>query len=176
MPWGSRALTLYHGTAGCHADDIDQNGIKLARCSPIADFGRGFYTTRIFAQAVAFANERYRMMRRDHARDPANHPQNPNHAAVVEFDVVLGALGSVETLAFVQPTDDWLEFVKYCRQPAAFHKRPDKFYEAVYGPMLASAQDTAYAGWEQLSLHSDYAVSLLNPRHVHRGNSGSPEL
>jgi hypothetical protein len=74
MPWGSRALTLYHGTVRPYADDIRQNGIQLAKCGPKSDFGQGFYTTRILEQAMEFANERYRQIAVDHAQFASNFP------------------------------------------------------------------------------------------------------
>jgi hypothetical protein len=167
-------LTVYHGTVGAHADDITQNGIRVARCSPKSDFGKGFYTTRIPEQAAEFANERLRQLAGDYAQYPGTYP-DPQCAAVLEFTIVLDALGALDTLAFVQPTPDWLDFVKFCRLPSPAHKGTSKFYDAVYGPVLLVGVDSAIADWEQLSLHTDYAVSLLtlNPNHTLRG---TPEL
>jgi hypothetical protein len=160
MPWQRRLLTVYHGTVGPYADDIRDNGIQLARCSLESDFGRGFYTTRILGQAIEFANERFRQMTKDHARHPSVYP-DPQHAAVLEFSIVLDALGSLETLAFVQPTDDWLDFIGYCRIPGgSTHKANGNYYDAVYGPVWRSGAD-AHPSWEQLSFHNDYPVRTL---------------
>jgi Protein of unknown function (DUF3990) len=176
MPWGTRLLTVYHGTVGPYANDIEQNGIQLGKCAPQSDFARGFYTTRILRQAIEFANERYRQVTKDHASFPSVYP-DPQHAAVLEFSIVLDALGGLDTLAFVQPTDDWLAFITYCRTPSIpsrAHKSRVRFYDAVYGPVWAVGAD-AVGGWEQLSFHTDYPVSTLlklqNP--IRRG---SPEI
>jgi hypothetical protein len=167
-------FTVYHGTVGAHANDIDQHGIQLAKCGPKSDFAPGFYTTRILEQAVEFANERYRQVADDHANDPALFP-DPLYAAVLEFNIVLDALGDVATLAFVQPIPDWLDFVKYCRRPHRVHKGTSKLYDAVYGPVLDVGADTAIDGWEQISFHTDYSVSLLQiQRHATR--RGGPYL
>jgi hypothetical protein len=160
MPWPTRVLTVYHGTVGPYANDIRDNGIQLARCSPESDFGRGFYTTRILTQAIEFANERYRQIAKDHARLPNVYP-DPQHAAVLEFRVFLDALSSMETLSFVQPTDDWLDLVRYCRVPGGrTHKANSNYYDGVFGPVWRSGGD-AHPSWEQLSFHTDFPVTTL---------------
>jgi hypothetical protein len=99
-------------------------------------------------------------MTKDHARHPSVYP-DPQHAAVLEFSIVLDALGSLETLAFVQPTDDWLDFIGYCRIPGgSTHKANANYFDAVYGPVWRSGAD-AHPSWEQLSFHNDYPVRTL---------------
>lgn len=44
--------TLYHGT------NVEFDGIRLDKCRPNKDFGRGFYLTSIRSQAVAMAVRR----------------------------------------------------------------------------------------------------------------------
>jgi Protein of unknown function (DUF3990) len=168
MPWATRALKLYHGTILPHADDIAKNGIQLAHCAPVADFGPGFYMTRLYDQAVTFANQRYDAQLEAHARHPGTYFA-PEHGAVIEFSITLNELGTLDTLAFVQPVSDWLEFVRYCRLPSPAHKLSGKFYEAVYGPCWASGSG-AIPDWEQVSLHSDKAVSLLKVQDIRRGS------
>lgn len=174
MPWATRMLTVYHGTVGPYADDIRDNGIKLSKCSPESDFGRGFYTTRILAQAIEFANERFRQIGKDHGRFPSVYP-DPQHAAVLEFSINLAALGDLGNLVFVQPTDDWLDFVRYCRVPGGqTHKAGGNYYDAVYGPVWRSGAG-AHPSWEQVSFHTDYPVTSLLRLHpsIRRGG---PEL
>jgi Protein of unknown function (DUF3990) len=150
MPWGSQALTVYHGTVGPYADDIgggSGRGILLARCLPKTDFGRGFYTTRILDQAVRFANNRYDELHDDFVNGRSAF--DPECAAIVAFEVNLDALAVVDTLAFVQPTPDWQAFVSYCRLPSHGHKAVGNFYGAVYGPVSASVGITV-PDWEQI--------------------------
>jgi hypothetical protein len=168
MPWASRRLRLYHGTIGPYADDI-QNAVKLTKCAVGSDFGPGFYMTRIYDQAVAFANKRYDDALDSHTRHPANFA-DPVCAAIVEFTIVLDGLGGLDNLAFVQPTSDWLEFVRFCRAGALAHKASGKCYDVVYGPCWASGAG-AIPDWEQLSLHSDYGVSLLQLQDIRRGGA-----
>jgi hypothetical protein len=42
-------VTLYHATVGPHAANLGTNGVRLSMCTSHADFGRGFYTTRIWS-------------------------------------------------------------------------------------------------------------------------------
>lgn len=173
MPWGTRSLTLYHGTIGPFADVISQttgpraNGIDLARCGPISDFGPGFYTTRILRQAVAYANERYQEYSDAHTLSLRT-IVDPISAAIVEFSINLDAMGSCTNLAFVQPTSDWLDFVRYCRLPSQTHKA-GRLYDIVYGPVWAVGSG-AIPDWEQISFHNHYPTTLLQPRQVLRGN------
>lgn len=173
MPWPARALALYHGTIGPYADNIAQksagrnNGIDLRQSTIVTDFGPGFYTTRILAQAVAHANVRYQEYADAHARSPGTIVA-PQHAVVIEFGIALDALGALDTLAFVQPAGDWLDFVRFCRLPSGPHKADGSNYEAVYGPVWATGAG-AVPDWEQLSLHSDYATLLLDVVNVRRG-------
>jgi Protein of unknown function (DUF3990) len=160
MPWNNGRLTLYHGTVGPHADDITARGIDLTRCKDITDFGRGFYMTRILAQAVNFANQRYSEFSDDYLR-LGKTGFNPERAAVVEASVDLDTLGRLDTLAFVQPTPDWQDFVSHCRLPSFGHKGPGNYYQVVYGPMSGTVGGVV-PDWEQLSVHTDDAVRLLN--------------
>lgn len=150
MPWNNGSLTVYHGTVGPYARDILANGVSLTRCAPRTVFSTGFYTTRILEQAVRFANHRYAELQNDYVRLGGFNPEN---AVVVEFSVQLDGLGGLDTLAFVQPTTDWIEFVNHCRVPSYGHKGLGRFYDAVYGPVSATLS-VAVAREEQLSFHS----------------------
>jgi Protein of unknown function (DUF3990) len=152
-------MTLYHGTVGPFSDDIQANGIQLARCSLKTDFAQGFYLTRIYEQAVRYANQRYEEMMDDHHR--LGNSFNPVCAAVVHFTIDRDDLGHLETLAFVQPTPDWREFVSHCHLPSNTHlAKKGGYYDVVYGPM---AIDTGgvIADCEQISFHTQDAVALL---------------
>src|SRR5260370_36162440 len=104
MPWNNGPLTLYHGTVGPHARNIQANGIRLASCTLKTDFGRGFYTTRIRDHAVIHAQHRYSELLDDYARatQASTAGFDPEYPAVIEFLVRRDALGALDTLAFVQ--------------------------------------------------------------------------
>lgn len=173
MPWLPRTLTIYHGTVGPYANDIRNNGIQLAKCGAESDFGRGFYTTRILSQAKTFANERFRHISVDHSAYPSVYP-DPQHAAVVEFIVHVDALIGLEAVSFVQPTDDWVEFIRYCRIPGQTHKSNGNYFDAAFGPVWR-IDAMAHPSWEQISFHMDYPVStLLKLGTIQRGGPEFP--
>lgn len=155
MVWSTTSLTLYHGTIGPHADAIGQR-IDLNVCKPHRDFGRGFYTTRIHAQAMRFAVFKYRAALFDHQRKGTI---DPEYAAIVEFRIDLSALADLQTLAFVEPTADWRSFTQHCRRTGLSHKPNNNYYQAVYGPVASNRGMIPY--YEQISFHDSYAVSLL---------------
>jgi hypothetical protein len=176
MPWTNAPLTLYHGTVGPHARNIQANGTALTSCTPNTDFGRGFYTTRIFDDAAAHARSRFSDLQDFYIRMTAHIFQvalDPEYPAVIEFLVRRETLGRLGTLGFVQPTPDWLEFVKHCRV-GGVHRMPQQgagnLYDVVYGPMYADdGTDSAIPGREQISFHTDSAVGVLvRTGNIHR--------
>jgi hypothetical protein len=179
MVWSNRPFTVYHGTVGPAADAITQrlpNAIDLAKCSDDTDFGRGFYVTRIADHAIAHANERYDDLYDQFIRTASSsRPFDPECAAMIVFEVELSDLAALDTLAFVQPIREWLDFVRHCRQANRNHKMsPDTYYDVVYGPMLAPTDNSAIPGREQISLHSPSATAILRP--VGKPVRGSPRL
>jgi hypothetical protein len=72
----------------------------------------------------------------------------------------------LETLAFVQPTPDWRDFVTYCRRTGRSHRPNDQYYQAVYGPVMSARG--AIPGHDQLSFHDDYSVSLLQVLNIEK--------
>lgn len=171
MPWNNGPLTLYHGTVGPHAQNILSTGIRLACCTLDTDFGKGFYTTRIRDHAAIHAQHRYAELLDDFARATQIHQVgfDPEYAAVIEFRVGRDSLGRLDTLAFVQPTADWLEFVLHSRLPSYGHKSPGNDYDVVFGPMFADdGTGSAVPEREQISFHTPAATGVLVPVQIHR--------
>jgi hypothetical protein len=167
MVWRNDQLTLYHGTVEPHAIDIEHNGPDLTKCRVRRDFGRGFYTTRRLAQAQDFANSRYRKMLHNFRHNPRIHA-DPICAAVVEQVIDRNTLGRLDSLAFVLPEPEWVDFVKNCRLGTFDHKGPGLYYDVVYGPVSTIANETG-AHFEQLSFHSDAAIRSVQFVQVRRG-------
>jgi len=165
MVWRNDPLTLYHGTVGAHATDIETNGIDIIKCRIRRDFGQGFYTTRREGQAIEFANHTYNKMAALFRR---NRGIDPTCAAVVQYTVDRNILGMLDTLAFVVPDQGWQDFVKNCRSSAYDHKGPGAFYQVVYGPVSTVTGETS-RWYEQLSFHSDAAIRTLRFTRVRRG-------
>jgi hypothetical protein len=171
MPWNNGPLSLYHGTVGPHARDILTNGIRLACCTLKTDFGKGLYATRIRAHAEIHAQHRYRELLDDFVRatQTSDTGRDPEYAAVIEFRVRRDPLGALDTLAFVQPTTDWLEFVTHCRLPSYGHKSPGNDYDVVFGPMFADdGTGNAIPDCEQISFHTPRAIGALSSIQIHR--------
>jgi len=115
----------------------------------------------MLGQAKKFGREKYDRWKERHSRGLT--AIDPLGAAVVELLIDLDDLGGLDTLAFVQPTTDWSDFVTYCRCGVTSH-RPglqSGFYDVVYGP-VSTSRGTAFRDYEQLSFHTKRAVSKLN--------------
>jgi Protein of unknown function (DUF3990) len=166
MVWQNSALTLYHGTVWPFADAIfQQKRPDLTRCRPRSDFSAGFYTTRVWAQAIAFANEKYRYKNRLYRTNSIN--INPERAAVIELSIDRNALGALETLAFVFGDSDWHEFIQYCSSGVCGHRGKGDYYDVVYGPV--SITSGKWWQYEQLSFHTQRAINHLTVMRVHPG-------
>jgi hypothetical protein len=131
-------------------------GINLRFVQARQDFGRGFYTTPLQRQAVAWALK------------AANRPAVFDAPAVIAFDVSLDDLARLDTLAFVRgefEADRFWSLVWRCRQNDTHHDRVtnDGWYDVVVGPVAADwSQRIPMMGYEQLSFHTARAVTLLN--------------
>lgn len=153
--WDGERVTLYHGTLERHVASV-LAGIDLRYTRAKQDFGRGFYTTPLQRQAVAWALK------------AANRPGVFDAPAVIAFDVSLDDLARLDILAFVRGEFEAGRFwslVWHCRRRGTHHGRVsnDGWYDVVVGPVAADwMQRAAMPGYEQLSFHTERAVSLLN--------------
>jgi hypothetical protein len=154
-------LRLYHGTVDRYVPSI-LAGVDVSRGRRKIDFGRGFYTTTAWHEAVAWAGQVARRQFQGRAR-----------ATVIQFDVPRDAIASLDTLWFVRAgrdAEDYWAFVDYCRRGMMAH-RPDRtWYDLVVGPVT---QNWRYrlmvADSDQISFHTARAAALLNacnPREV----------
>lgn len=154
-PWDGERVILYHGTLDRHAPSVLAS-VDLRFARPNQDFGRGFYTTTLKRQAVFWA---HRLARRSRSRD---------RPAVIAFEVALGNLARLESLAFVRgefEADRFWGFVWRCRESDADHGRASNggWYDLVVGPVAADwKQRTSIHNSEQLSFHTVAASDMLN--------------
>ncbi|MFN8633258.1 MAG: DUF3990 domain-containing protein [Chloroflexota bacterium] len=131
-------------------------GIDLSLAQDGRDFGRGFYTTTLLRQASFWAE------------NLANRTRAAHEPAVIAFDVDLHALSRLDSIAFARgafDADAFWSFVWHCRQRALDHGRDANggWYDLVVGPVAAAWRQRAQVGdYDQLSFHTDRAVSLLN--------------
>ena len=174
MPaWKNGKLTVYHGT-----DDLQVFGIptlpltpsqlpktvpfipNLALCRPFTDFGKGFYVTTSLHQAKQWANAR---VRRILAPGPVQ------FAVVLRFQIDRDQLAAAESLVFVRDTQDYWDFVHYCRLGFPPHRRSsaNKEYEVVYGPVALWPSQLLIQNCDQISFHmTALSTYLLNPQVV----------
>lgn len=173
MPkWSSGSLKVYHGTDTqslaaygqiSHNSVLTNFTVNLAICRPITDFGQGFYTTTSLHQAREWANTRVR------GKTLAPGAQ-PTLGVILQFDVDRGLLATQESLVFVQPIQDFWDFVTHCRAGLAVHNRPSPRnpndpFDVVYGLVTLWPQRLLIQNCDQISFHTDRAVrSLGKPR------------
>jgi hypothetical protein len=130
MPvWTNQDIVLYHGTSLPQALSILDDEVRLALGNPMADFGRGFYTTTNLRQARRHAKTRskYRRMR----------------GAVVEITIPREELVDLNALAFVLGDPlaaDFWSLIDFCRKGSAGHGRTgsNAFYDVVFGPVTSN--------------------------------------
>lgn len=156
-------LVLYHGT-DCLFEHIDLNVSKDKR-----DFGRGFYTTTISAQAESWAhNMRIR-----------RHSEN---AFVYEYELTLDDELSIRT--FDDLTIEWLDFVKENRSHGGLLHDFDivmgpvandntlltvnRYIQGVYSPEEAIQRLAYFRANDQVSLHTARAIDHLKLKRRYR--------
>lgn len=155
-PWTNQDILLYHGTVDTFVPPLTSRLVRSSAGKPGTDFGPGFYTTTVKAQAHMWAVQ-------------LSASRAGTSPAVVEFSVSRDALARVETLAFVRGdfnADDFWSLVHYCRNGATDHGRPHPqrpYYDVVYGPVAAFwNQRMIIAGADQISFHTPVADAVLN--------------
>ena len=114
-------MKIYHGSI----EKVENPEIRESNRT--LDYGRGFYTTTSYEQAVSWV--RRRMGEKKVAL---------GYVCVYEFDET--ALQDLNALIFETPTDEWVDFVMKNRtQKGYVHE-----YDLVYGPV---ANDKVYAAF-----------------------------
>jgi len=147
-------VRLYHGTLDIHAASV-LRGVQISLGRSNTDFGRGFYTTTVERQALAWAWQLAQ-------RRPGTQP------AVICFDVDRDALAGLESIWFVRGSfdaDEYWSLVFHGRGGAIDHGRPgpDKWYDVVIGPVAANWwQRQTIHDADQVSFHSAKGAALLS--------------
>lgn len=110
-------MKLYHGS------NIVVAHPEIAKGKPFKDFGRGFYLSDDFEQAVEMA-ERV-VSRADSGQTPV--------VSSFEFDESVLTNGSLKVKRFETYTEEWAEFVLHNRDRKM--PQPIHDYDIVYGPI-----------------------------------------
>ena len=147
-------MILYHGSF------IEINKPDLKHSRPNVDFGKGFYTTPIYEQAVKWCSK---------------FKKRGKNGIVTRYEFDENDYKALKILKFDSYSEEWLDFIVDCRRGIAHS------YDIVEGPM---ADDTIYnyiqnyidgkisraAFWElakfnhpthQISFHTVSALSTL---------------
>ena len=152
-------MRLYHGSTVA----VRKPSLRPGR--PNADFGKGFYTTSSYEQAVRWA----------HIKQEREEAQR-SVVSVYEFDEALLDSPDLTIRRFTGADEPWLYFVTDCRK-----SRPHEF-DLVQGPVAndkvfttvnlfesgvlsaeaAILQLKAYKTYDQLSFHTDRVIKTLN--------------
>jgi hypothetical protein len=158
--WTNQEMVLYHGTTAAAAREIAAGKIALHHGRRGVDFGPGFYTTTIEAQARRWAARRAGLSGRK--------------AAVVEMLLRREEVASLQFMAFVDKdarAEQFWAFVHYCRSGATDHGRDLQgtsalgYYDVVFGPVAAYWNRSMEIGRaDQVSFHTEEAVRLLNTK------------
>jgi Protein of unknown function (DUF3990) len=153
--WTDQDLVLFHGTMDAYAAAIVKGPVLTSLGRKGTDFGPGFYTTTLLAQAHTWAAQIAATVL----------GANP---AVVEIVASRTSLAGLEALAFARAdfhAEDFWSFIHHCRKGAADHGRHGlkRSYDIVYGPVAAFwNQRMIIADADQISFHSTDAEAVLN--------------
>lgn len=153
VPWTNQDIFLYHGTIDRHQASI-MAGVSVSAGRSGTDFGRGYCTTTLLAQARSWAWQLS-------ARNPGSVP------VVIRFTVSRDDLTDLESVWFVRGstnTDDFWSLIHHCRTGGADHVRNGPgWYDVAIGPVAASwRQRLCILDGDQISFHTQDAADLLD--------------
>ncbi len=131
-------MRLYHGSIYL----VEQPEIHGS--NRLLDYGSGFYTTTSYEQSVMWVKRR----------------MNDNHVSkgyinTYEFDEE--AIQHMKRLSFLEPTDEWLDFVQKNRTQADYSHD----YDIVYGPVANDRVYTQFALYESGVISKDILIHEL---------------
>lgn len=139
-------VTLYHATNGPGGRSLATDGIDPSKSKDRTDFGKGFYTTTNFDQAVRWARR-----------------NGIGKGTVVEYRVSIDALAKLKSLDFPEAGGGlWNYFVRWNRGGGELHS-----FDVVSGPMLLKLEQLKFpgmpdSGGQQTSFHTQQAFELLD--------------
>jgi hypothetical protein len=165
--------TVYHGTTSNYLQSL-QNGINLNKCARKSDFGRGFYTTSDFKQALKWSNKRA-----NNFNEFRTH--NKVEGIVLTLDINTYIFDQLNGLIFENTGYRWTKFVHRNRSQAIKFRHG---YDFVYGNVadgsidaLIDLKDSGKISYnkmmklmrhkyssDQLSFHTWDSIKCLNIR------------
>ncbi len=148
MVWSNQNIILYHGTHSIALREIFlMKKFDLAKCRTDLDFGKGFYTTTNYGQAMAWARRAARRFNRGR-----RHGRVLARPSAIEFSLSRNAIAELETMFFIRPDDDYWSLVRHCRQSRNHARSHASFwYDGVAGPVATGDLTSVWPGYDQSS-------------------------
>lgn len=136
-------MILYHGS------NLEFDKIDLLKSKPNKDFGRGFYLSDNYNQAMEMAKTKVEQL-------------EWGTPAVMAYDVDLDLLKSLQVLSFEDYSEDWAKFILLNRNNASVNQAHN--YDVVIGPI---ANDTVGAQLWRYEIRSiDMPTLVKNLRYM----------
>ena len=107
-------MKLYHGT------NVEFKTIELSKSKPGKDFGRGFYLSDNYDQALDMAQTKYEQM-------------ETGTPIVLEYEIADEAFQSLRVLRFEEYSEEWAKFILANRNNQT--QQPVHDYDIVIGPI-----------------------------------------
>ena len=144
--WRAPTVEVFHGTLEAEIDAI-QRGVSVRRGFPFTDFGRGFYTTSLEAQARRWATQRV---------DTAG-----GCGAIIRFEIDTEALEQFSVLDLAHADGEFWEIVDRYRVD---QDREPHGYDIVVGLVAKSwgRSRVVHPVMDQISFHTADVVRLLD--------------
>lgn len=139
-------MILYHGT------NIDFDKIDISKSNPWKDFGKGFYLTDIYDQALKMAKKKALIF--------GGTPLVQEY----EFDKAHMDDKSLNILSFSQPDKEWAEFIFKNRNKKNHGKQHG--YDIVYGPIANDGVAYLLGRYEEGSLDIEGLAKMLKFKHL----------
>ncbi|HCC87472.1 MAG TPA: hypothetical protein DEQ17_04435 [Prevotella sp.] len=139
-------MRLFHGT------NVDFDKIDISKSNPWKDFGKGFYLTDIYEQALKMGKKKALIF--------------GGEPIVQEYEFDEGHLhdGSLNILSFSKPDKEWAKFI-FMNRNRRFHEKRHK-YDIVYGPIANDGVAYLLGRYDEGSLNLDELARMLKFKHL----------
>ncbi len=139
-------MRLFHGT------NVDFDKIDISKSNPWKDFGKGFYLTDIYDQALKMGKKKALIF----GGEPI--------VQEYEFDEKHLQDGSLYILSFSEPNKEWAEFIFKNRNKRFRERKHD--YDIVYGPIANDGVAYLLGRYDEGSLTIEELARMLEYRHL----------
>lgn len=139
-------MRLFHGT------NVDFDKIDISKSNPWKDFGKGFYLTDIYEQALKMGKKKALI----YGGEPI----------IQEYEFDEGHLhdGSLSILSFSKPDKEWAKFI-FMNRNKRFHERKHD-YDIVYGPIANDGVAYLLGRYDEGSLNLEELARMLESKHL----------